>query len=129
MKSSEKISLSLRTRHIKYGGYAAIITIAVIAVLIGVNLIAQVLAPQFDMTQNKLFSISEQSEQVVDNLKNPVTIYCLWEPGKETVQVKQIVDLYAGRSKNIVCAVLMSILNISVVGRRTATCRILASAV
>jgi ABC-type uncharacterized transport system involved in gliding motility auxiliary subunit len=101
MKNTEKISNSLRTRHVKYGGYAAIITIAVIAGLIGINLICQLVAPRFDLTQNKLFSLSEQSRQVADSLASPVTIYCLWEPGKETPQVKQVVDLYAARTDKI----------------------------
>jgi ABC-type uncharacterized transport system involved in gliding motility auxiliary subunit len=101
VKNTAKISSSLRTRQVKYGGYAAIITIAVIAGLIGANLICELIAPQFDLTKNKLFSLSEQSSQVADGLKTPVTIYCLWEPGKETAQVKQIVDLYAARSENI----------------------------
>ncbi|MDR1316094.1 MAG: GldG family protein [Spirochaetales bacterium] len=101
MKNTERIFKSLRTRHVKYGGYAAIITIAVIAGLIGINLICELIAPQFDLTQNKLFSLSGQSVQVVDSLEEPVTIYCLWEPGKETEQVKQIVDLYAARTDMI----------------------------
>jgi ABC-type uncharacterized transport system involved in gliding motility auxiliary subunit len=101
VKNTEKISRSLRTRHVKYGGYAAIVTLAVVAGLIGINLICQIVAPQFDLTQNKLFSLSEQSLQVADSLQTPVTIYCLWEPGKETAQVKQIVDLYAARTGSI----------------------------
>ncbi|MCL1817346.1 MAG: GldG family protein [Spirochaetaceae bacterium] len=101
MKNTEKISKSLRTRYVKYGGYAAIITIALIAGLIGFNLVCQIIAPQFDLTQNKLFSISEQSIQVAGSLASPVTIYCMWESGKETPQVREIVDLYAAETKNI----------------------------
>jgi ABC-type uncharacterized transport system involved in gliding motility auxiliary subunit len=101
MKNTEKISQSLRTRHVKYGGYAAILTLALVAGLIGINLICQLIAPQFDLTQNKLFSLSQQTLQVADSLETPVTIYCLWEPGKETAQVKQIVDLYAARTDKI----------------------------
>ena len=101
MKNTEKISKSFRTRYVKYGGYAAVLTIVLIAGLIGFNLVCQVIAPQFDLTQEKLFSLSEQSIQVAANLKTPVTMYCMWEPGKDVTQVKEIVDRYIAKSKNI----------------------------
>lgn len=101
MKLKIKFLESLETRQVKYGGYAAIITLAVIIGLVLVNLIFQQLSPQFDLTQNKLFSLSDQTQQVLGKLDEPVTIYGLWEPGKESQQIKEVLDNYASRSKNI----------------------------
>ena len=92
MKKTGKFSESLHTRHVKYGGFAAILTLGVIAGLVGINLVCQIIAPRFDLTQNQLFSLSEQSIRVADSLESPVTIYCLWEPGRETPQVSEIVN-------------------------------------
>ncbi len=91
---------SLDTRRVKYGGYAAVLTLAAIVGLVLLNLIFQQFAPQFDLTQNKLFSLSDQSLQVLDKLEAPVTVYGLWEPGKESRQIKEVLDRYAARSRN-----------------------------
>lgn len=101
MKLKNLITQSLKTRQVKYGGYAALITLVVVIGLIFANLIIQTLAPQFDLTHNKLFSLSEQTAQVLETIKSPVTIYGLWEPGKESQQVKEVLDKYTAKSKNI----------------------------
>jgi hypothetical protein len=95
----KKISKSLGTRYVKYGGFAAIVTIAVIVAVIFLNLIIQVVSPQFDLTGEKLFSLSEQTLQVLEAVKGPVTIYGIWEPGRENVQAQEIAELYAARSR------------------------------
>ena len=100
MKTKTKILESLKTRYVKYGGYAAVVTLAVIIALIFVNLIVQQFSPQVDLTQNKLYSLSDQTHQVVDKLDGPVTVYGLWEPGKESRQVKEVLDKYVERSRN-----------------------------
>ncbi len=100
MKTKAKFLESLKTRYVKYGGYAAVMTLAVIVGLVLVNLIIGQIAPQFDLTQNKLFSLSDQTLQVIDKLDEPVTVYGLWEPGKETRQVKEVLDKYVARSRN-----------------------------
>jgi hypothetical protein len=101
MKSIKRISESLRTRQVKYGGYAVMVTFALIIGLILVNLIFQQFSPQVDLTSNKLFSLSEQTIQVVDALKSPVTIYGLWQEGQESREIKEVVDLYTVRSRLI----------------------------
>ncbi|AEF81262.1 GldG family protein [Leadbettera azotonutricia] len=92
---------SFRTKQVKYGGYAALITLAVIAGLILVNLIIAQFTPQIDLTYSKLFSLSEQSIQVLDKVNSPVNIYGLWRPGEDNSEVTEVVDLYIGRNKNI----------------------------
>ncbi|MCL2472243.1 MAG: GldG family protein, partial [Treponema sp.] len=85
---------SLKTKQVKYGGYAALITIAVIAGLILVNLIVGQFSPQIDLTESKLYSLSDQTIQVLDQIKTPVTIYGLWKPGEESPDIMAVVNLY-----------------------------------
>ncbi|MDR2101837.1 MAG: GldG family protein, partial [Treponema sp.] len=101
MKGKIKFFESLHTRYIKYGGYAALVTIAVIAGLILINLIFQQISPQFDLTKNKFFSLSDESIKVIESIESPVIIYGLWEPGRENTQIKEVVDLYIARNRNI----------------------------
>jgi hypothetical protein len=96
----KKIKDSFKTRQVRYGGYAALITLAVIAGLILVNLIMGQFTPQLDLTDNRMFSLSEQTLQVVDSIDRPVTIYGLWQPGLDRGEITVVLDLYLARNKN-----------------------------
>jgi hypothetical protein len=100
----KSISRSMNTRYVKYGGFAAIVTVALIAAVIILNLIIQQVSPQFDMTENRLFSLSEQSVQVLEAVKSPVNIYGVWQPGSDTgriKEIKEVAELYTARSRFI----------------------------
>jgi hypothetical protein len=96
----KKIGDSFKTRQVRYGGYAALITLAVIAGLILINLIMGQFTPQLDLTENRMFSLSEQTLQVIDSVDGPVTIFGLWRPGEERSDVTTTLDLYLARNKN-----------------------------
>jgi len=92
---------SLQTKQVRYGGYAALLTLSLVLGLMLLNLIIQQFSPQVDLTRNKLFSLSEQTTKVLEGIKSPVTIYALWEPGKESRQVKEVLEKYVAKNKNI----------------------------
>ena len=95
------IKESFNTKQVKYGGFAALITLAVIAGLILVNLLAGQFQLQVDMTSGRLFSLSEQSLQVLENIKTPVKFYGLWRPGEESRDVMTVINLYLAKNRNI----------------------------
>ncbi|MDR1057960.1 MAG: GldG family protein [Treponema sp.] len=95
---TEKFFNSLRTRQMKYGGYASLVTLGVIAVLILINLVFTRFSPQADLTDNKRFSLSDETLQVIGSIKSPVVIYGLWRPGEENREVAEVLDLYLARS-------------------------------
>jgi len=101
IKGIEDIKESFKTRQVRYGGYAALLTLAVIAGLILVNLIAGQFQPQVDLTYGKIYSLSEQTLQVLETVKIPVRFYGLWRPGEENQDVISIVNLYLSKNRNI----------------------------
>jgi len=101
IKGLKDILESFKSRQVKYGGYAALLTLAVIVGLILVNLIAGQLPLQVDLTGNKLFSLSEQTLQVLETVKTPVRFYGLWRPGEGSQEVTNVVDLYLSKNRNI----------------------------
>ncbi|MDR0562533.1 MAG: GldG family protein [Spirochaetaceae bacterium] len=96
-----RISSSLRTRYVKYGGFAAVIAIGAIAAAILLNLIVQMISPQFDLSPNKVFSLSEQTLRVIEAVKEPAAIYGIWEPGGEEIRAKEIAERYAAKNRLI----------------------------
>ena len=106
IKGIKHIRESFKTRQVKYGGYAVLITLGVIVGLILVNLLIGQFTPQLDMTQSKLFSLSEQTTQVLAQVKTPVKFYGMWKPGEESQDVMPVVNLYLAKNKNITLQVI-----------------------
>lgn len=101
LKGFKNIRDSFNTRQVKYGGYAALITLAVIAGLILVNLIIGQFSPQVDLTSSKLFSLSEQTVQVLGTVKTPVKFYGLWQPGEGDPNLTDVINLYLSKNQHI----------------------------
>ena len=101
IKGIKEIKESFKTRQVKYGGYAALLTLAVIAALIMLNLIVGQFSPQVDLTYSKIFSLSEQTLQVLETVKTPVRFYGLWRVGEENPDVINVINLYLSKNRNL----------------------------
>lgn len=64
----------LKARQTKYATYATIYILVLIAILVGVNLLAKRYNKTFDATANKQFSLSPQTAKIVKGLKHDATI-------------------------------------------------------
>ena len=65
----------LKARQTKYGAYSATYTVVVIACLAAVNYLADRYNETFDATKNKLYSLSDQTHKILDNLDRDLKIY------------------------------------------------------
>lgn len=95
------IAASFRNKKFRYGGYSALITVVVIAILIIVNLVVDQIPWKVDLTKNRYFSLSDQSYRTMDTIKKDITIYGLYKTGQENLTVKEILDQYANYSDKI----------------------------
>ena len=87
-----------KTRH---AGISALITIAVLAGIIILNILAGELDIKADLTPRKLYSLSEDTLKLLDGLEASVEIIALYEPGQEPEALMQAVDEYDRHSRNI----------------------------
>lgn len=86
-------------KSVKYGSYSFIITAVVIAVVVLVNVILGLLDVskwlRFDITKDKMFSISQQSIDLVKGLDKDVEIFILSsESSYSNLLVTEVVDQY-----------------------------------
>lgn len=96
------VGKSFRSKKFKYGGYAALLTTIVIAVVVAVNLVVGQLGLKLDLTQNKMFSLSDKTTNILKELKSDVKIIGLYEAGKENMMVKEILNKYKAKSNKII---------------------------
>ena len=89
---------SSRFRH---GGYAALITLFVLGGVVLANLIVGQIPVKLDLTASKMYSLSEQSLQVLKDLPEEVTIYSLFKPGTEPSNVMEMIKRYQDASSKI----------------------------
>lgn len=90
-----------KNKRMRYGGYAALVTLAAIALLVLVNLIFQQLPAEIDMTENRLFTLSDQTIALIEGLEEEVVIYALYTPGRESANVVDVLQKYLRRSDKI----------------------------
>ena len=98
------IADSFKTRAFRVGGYSIAATAIVLAIAVAVNLFAGALPSsitQFDTTSNQLFTISEQTENILAALKDDVTIYWIVQSGAEDPGVSTLLDRYEDLSNKI----------------------------
>lgn len=97
----KNISASFKNRKFKYGGYAALITAAVIAILLIINLLVGQIPLKFDLTHNKLYSLSKQTIDALKGVKKEVTIYEVFSTGNENPVIKELIQKYSDKNNNI----------------------------
>lgn len=93
--------VNLKDKHLRYGGYGALLTLLIIAITIVVNIIVTNLNFKLDATSEKLYSLSDTTKEVVATINEPVNIYVLEETGAETDWVQETLTNYTKLNKNL----------------------------
>lgn len=95
---------SFKTRSFRVGGYSVAAAAMVLAIAVAVNLFAQALPSgltQIDTTSNQLFTISDQTGQIVGALEGDVMVYWIVQAGYEDPTLEALLDRYKDLSSHI----------------------------
>ncbi len=90
----------LKARQTKYTVYASVYILVIVAVLATANFLAKDHNKSFDATANKRFSLSDQTEKVVKNLKQDVKI-SYFDRTSEFSRAKDLLDRYDNLSTKL----------------------------
>lgn len=100
-KPKASIKEILSNKRIRYGTYASVMTLAIIAVVIVINLVVGQLGLKFDLTADKMYSLSDQTQQIVSTLDKDVNIYPIYSSGNENIAYMEMLDKYKPLSSKI----------------------------
>ena len=92
---------SLSSRKLRFGGYATLLIVAALAIVVVINVLVQQVPGKLDLTKNHLFSLSKETFKVLDGLSKDITITMVARAGSEDPTVKEILSKYAARSHSI----------------------------
>src|SRR6202034_1561179 len=90
----------LKARQTKYGAYAAIYLLVVLAIVVVVNILADRYNKSFDTTSNKRYSLSDQTKKIVGGLKQNATI-TYFNQSTRFQEGKDLLDEYANLSPKV----------------------------
>ena len=81
-RGTSKLNLDMfKTRKFKYGTIATFITLAFVALIIGINVIVKICDDKYDwsidLTKNKVFRLTDESKEYIKNLNKDVEIIVL----------------------------------------------------
>lgn len=90
-------------KQFRLGTYTAATTAIVLVILVVINMCVSALPSKytsFDMTADNLYSISEQTEKILDGLEEEVKVYWIVQEGAEDETVQLLLENYDDLSKN-----------------------------
>lgn len=86
------------------GSYSAFAAVVVIAIAVLANLMVSTLpstTTQLDLTEQSLYSLSEQTERIAASLDKDVTMYLICNEGSEDATILRLLERYEGLSDHI----------------------------
>jgi ABC-type uncharacterized transport system involved in gliding motility auxiliary subunit len=90
----------LKARQTKYGAYAAVYILVVIAIVVVANVLANRYNKSYDATSNKRYSLSDQTKKIVTGLKQDATI-TYFNQSTRFQDGKDLLDEYANLSPKV----------------------------
>ncbi|MBE6642810.1 MAG: hypothetical protein E7615_04085 [Ruminococcaceae bacterium] len=94
----------LNTKYLKTGGYAVLMSLVVLAIVIFVNVFINKLPAtqtKLDLSSTDMYSISEKTIKLIDGLEKDVAIYYVVEEGSEDPSYTTMLGKYDGLSMRV----------------------------
>lgn len=96
--------LNFSKKHIKNGSYSMTMTVVFIAVVIVINMIVGELPSKYteiDVSGQKLYSIGDETKELLSELEKDVTIYQIAQSGGEDEVITSLLKKYEDESEHI----------------------------
>lgn len=103
MKQNKKPQIQNK-KALQRGTYSLASILIVLAIVVVINLIVNILPTnltQFDVSSEQLYSVGEQTEEVLAELDEDITIYQIAQEGNEDNTVLQLLNAYENGSSHI----------------------------
>ena len=100
----KKLLNSFKTKAFRVGGYSVVAAVIVLAIIIIANVVINSLPSNIkmiDLSQNLLYSFSDQTKKIVSSADRQVNIYYICQAGYENTTLTNMLDRYNELSDNV----------------------------
>ena len=98
MSNEQKKKSPFSSKKFRHGTFAVLLIAAVIVITVLLNVVVSTLdnvwGLSYDLSSNKLYTISAQSKKVVSAVNQPVNIYALMQTGSESTTIENLLENY-----------------------------------
>jgi ABC-2 type transport system permease protein len=101
MSFTSKLKASFSGRKFKSGVYVSLISAIVLVIVLVVNLFVSKINYQIDLSAQKLYTLTSDTENVIKGIKDDITIYYLVEAGQEYPEFQKVAQKYDSLSDHI----------------------------
>ncbi|HEY2663537.1 MAG TPA: Gldg family protein [Candidatus Binataceae bacterium] len=98
--SRDALSSIVGRRTTRFGANAVVYSVGFVGLLVAINYLASQHHRRFDMTEERVFSLSSQSVNVLKNLQKPIKFYGFFEGG-QSPSAKSLYQTYAYASPKV----------------------------
>lgn len=113
-QSIQKRRYSVSVRNLSMGAYSSITIVIVIGLSVIVNMIVGKLPTKYtniDVTSNQLYTITEQTEEMLEKLTEDITIYVISAEDRADTTVNQTLKCYEDTSSHITVTYIDPLVN------------------
>jgi len=96
-----RILHSFKDKRFRYGSFSTVMIVVAVALFMLVNVVAGQINISRDLTRDQIFSLSQGSINIAQELTVDVTIYSLWPTGQENFMFQRLLEEYAAHSNRV----------------------------
>lgn len=93
--------MNFSSRKFRGGAYATILSILVVVLVLGINLLAGLFLKTADLTNSGTYSLSDETLSFLKQIDTPIELYYVSETGEEHLVLSNTAELFAEHCENI----------------------------
>lgn len=113
-KQKDKLSKEVKKRYLKNGSYSIGISVIFIVIVVVINLIVGSLPSkytQLDVSSNQIYSIGDETKEMLQDMEEDVTLYLICESGYEDDNINTLFQRYADETDHVTVTQIDPVMN------------------
>lgn len=99
-----RLKASYQSKKFKNGAYSSLFIVCILVAVVLVSVIAGEFDLKLDVSEQSMFTLTDQTKEVLEKNQTPITLYYICESGGENDTIQNIVNKYKSLSDKITIA-------------------------
>ena len=91
----------ISSKNFKSGAYSTLMILMMIVIVLVINLAVTTLDLQVDVSKSQIFTLTDTTQEILDNLENDITLYYIAQEGLQEETIYKIAERYPAASSHL----------------------------